>query len=132
MGELFGLVAKFDVGAICCESKDAFDVMHNLVETPLEVSCDECVHEDSSIPNSNYVILNSLDHSHISTICSQPSSFPEFNFDVPIDNSTICNSNVDLDYEDNVFDMLGGNVANSLSLGYFSGCDALLTHIAYT
>ena len=40
MGEPFVLVFKFDVGAMCCESEDTFDVVHNLVETPLEVSCD--------------------------------------------------------------------------------------------
>jgi len=36
----------------------------------------------------------------------------------------ICDSSVDLGYEDNMFDMLGGNVDNFLSLGYLSGCDA--------
>ena len=34
MGEPFGVVAKFDVDAAYCESKDTHDVVHNLVETP--------------------------------------------------------------------------------------------------
>ena len=52
--------------------------------------------------------------------------FPEYYFNVPIDDSMICDSNVDLGRQDNVFDELGGNVANLLSLGYFSGYDAAL------
>ena len=60
VGGPFGLVAKFDVGALCCELEGAFVVVHNLVQTPLEVSCDENVHEDSSNPKSNYVISNPL------------------------------------------------------------------------
>jgi len=50
--------------------------------------------------------------------------FPEYSFDVPTNSSMICDSSVDLGYEDNMFDMLGGNVDNFLSLGYLSGCDA--------
>ena len=33
--EPFGLVAKFDVDAAYCELEDTYDVVHNLVETPL-------------------------------------------------------------------------------------------------
>ena len=39
VGDPFGFT-KFDVGVACCELEDVFDVVHNLVETPLEVSCD--------------------------------------------------------------------------------------------
>jgi len=35
----------------------------------------------------------------------------------------ICNANIDLDYEDNKFNMLGGNVDDYASLGYFRGSD---------
>jgi len=42
---------------------------------------------------------------------SQPSSSsPEYVFDVPIDNSEICESNVDLGNEDHMLNLLGGNV----------------------
>ena len=52
--------------------------------------------------------------------------FLEYTIDAPIDNFDICNSNVDIDYADNTFHMLGGNVENFGSLGYFSGYDAAL------
>jgi len=52
--------------------------------------------------------------------------FTEYYLDVPINNSEICDSNIDLGYEDNVFNMLGGNVANFISQSYFSGYDASL------
>ena len=45
---------------------------------------------------------------------------------MPIDNRMFCDSNVDLCYEDDMLNMLGGNVANFLFLGYFSGSDASL------
>ena len=45
---------------------------------------------------------------------------------MPIDNFEICDSNVDMGYADNMFHMLGGNVKNFGSLGYFSGYDAAL------
>ena len=38
----------------------------------------------------------------------------------------ICDATGDLGYEDNMFDVLGGNVDNFLSLGFFSGYDASL------
>jgi len=44
------------------------------------------------------------------SISSQPSSFPEWYFNVPVDNVMISDFNVDLGYEDNMFDMPGGNV----------------------
>ena len=50
--------------------------------------------------------------------------FPECSLDVPIDNPKVCNSNIDLGYEEKMFDVLVGNVYNFLSLGYFSGYNA--------
>ena len=35
----------------------------------------------------------------------------------------ICNANVDLGYEDNIFSMLGGNIQDYVSLGYLRGYD---------
>ena len=43
---------------------------------------------------------------------------------MPIDNPVICDTNVDLGYEDNMFNMLGKNVDNFMSLDYFSGYNA--------
>jgi len=45
---------------------------------------------------------------------------------VPIDNFEICDPNVDLGHEDNMFHVLGGNVDHFESLGNFSGYDAIL------
>jgi len=45
---------------------------------------------------------------------------------VPIDNFEICNSNVDWGRENNMFNILGGNVETFESLDYFSGYDAAL------
>jgi len=51
---------------------------------------------------------------------------------VPIDNPMICDANVDLDYEDNMFNMLCGRVDNSMFLGFFSGYSASLdTYFMY-
>ena len=72
------------------------------------------------------VIPSSLEHSHVSTFCSEPSFSPEYIYDVPIDNFEICDSNVDMGYADNMFHMLGGNVETFESLCYFSGYDAAL------
>jgi len=101
-------------------------VVHNLVETPLEELCDVFVHEESSTLGSNHFLPNPLDHSHVSPMCSRLSFSPEFNCEMPINNFMICDSNVDLHYEDNTFDMLGGKVDNFLSLNYCSGHDASL------
>ena len=51
---------------------------------------------------------------------------PEYSLDAPIDNPKICDSNVDLGHAGEMFNMLGGNVDNFLSLGYFCGYDASL------
>ena len=103
VGELFRLVTKFNVGVVYYESKDIFDVEHNLVETPLEVSYDMYVHEESSSLGCNNVLPYPLDHSHVSPVCSQPSFFLEYYFDVPIDNFAICDSIGDLGLANNMF-----------------------------
>jgi len=86
MGEPFGLIAKFVVDDAYYESEDTYDVMHNLVETPLEVSCDMHVQEESSSLSCDNVLHNPLDQSHVSPMCSQYLLSPESYFDVSIDN----------------------------------------------
>ena len=46
---------------------------------------------------------------------------PKYYIYMPIDNPMICDGKIDLSYENNLFNMLGGNVDNFMSLGYFSG-----------
>ena len=106
--------------------EDTFNVEHNLVNTPLEGYRDVFLHEGSPSLAYDNVIPNSLEHSHVSTFCSPPSFSPELDFDVRIDNFEICDSNVDLGHEDNMFHMLGGNVDNFESLGNLCGYDAAL------
>jgi len=57
---------------------------------------------------------------------SQPSLFPELDFDVPKDISNLCDFNVDVGHESNLFNVLGGNNDNFESLGNLSGYDAAL------
>ena len=76
------------------------------------------LHEGSPSLTYDNIILNSLEHSHVSTFCSPPSFSPELDFDVPIDNFEICDSNVDIGNEDNMFHMFGGNVDHFESLSY--------------
>jgi len=59
-------------------------------------------------------------------MCSQPSQSPEYFLDEPIDNPMIYHANIDLGYKDNIFDVLGGNLDNFVSLCYLSGCNASL------
>ena len=100
--------------------------MHDLDETPLEGSHDVFMHEkSSSLAFDNIALPNPL-HTHVSHTCSQPSISPEYSLDAPIDNHKICYSNVDLGFVDNMFNMHGGNVGNSLFLEYFYGYDAFL------
>ena len=57
------------------------------------------------------VIPSSLEHSHVSTLCSPLSlSSPELYLDVPNDISMICDFNVDMGHDNNIFNMLRGNV----------------------
>jgi len=132
VGEPFGYVARVSGDSACLESKGTFDRVHNLAKTPVE-GCHN-VFTDEKSPTLGYdnVLPNPLDHSHVSPICSPPLSFPWYSLDVPIDNFEICNSNVDLGYEDNMLNMLGRNVACFLSLGYFSGYHASLLDIVNT
>ena len=45
---------------------------------------------------------------------------------MPIDNLEICDFNVDMGHENNLFNVLGGNNDNFESLGYLSGYDVAL------
>ena len=101
-------------------------MVHNLVNTPLEGCRYECVHEESSSLCFNYAVPNSLDHTHVFPTCSQPPISPEYSLDAPIDNPKICDSIVHLGYKGKMFNMLGENVVNFLSLGYFCAYDASL------
>ena len=95
---------------------------HDVVNTSLEGCHDMFMHEGSPSLGCNDVIPNPLDF-HVSTMCLQPSSFPELDFDVPIDRFKLCDFNVDLGYDDNMFHMLGGNVDHFEFLGYLSALD---------
>ena len=76
VGEPFGLVANFDMNNTCCGLETPFEEVHNLVDTPLEGCHDMFVHEGSPSLGSNHVIPNSLEHSYVSPVCSQPSFSP--------------------------------------------------------
>ena len=67
------------------------------------------------------VLMISLDHFHILPICSLPSPSPKYFIDTPIENPIIFYTHFDLGYEDKMFNVLGGNVDNFLSLGYLVG-----------
>ena len=109
VGEPFGFDARFDVSDACFKSEDIFDKVHDLVETPLEESHDVFMHKESpSLSFDDNVIPNPLDHFYVSPMCSQPSPSPESDIVEPIDNPKICDSNVDLGYEDNEFNVLDG------------------------
>jgi len=127
VGELFGLVARIGMNNACCGLEISFDEVHNLVDTPLEGCSDMFMHEKSPSLGSNHVVPNPLEHSHVSTFCSQPSLSLEFHFEVPIDNFVICDFNVDLGNANNMLNVLGGNIVDHFeSLGNFSGYDAAL------
>jgi len=127
VGEHFGVFTRFDVVDACFESEDTLDVVHNLVRTPFKGCRDMFVHKDfPSLDFNNIVSPNSVDHTHVSPTYSQPFISLEYSLDAPIDNPNICDTNNDLGYEDNMFSMLGENVDNFLSLGYFCVYDASL------
>jgi len=85
------------------------------------------MHEESpSLGFDTIGLYNPLDHFHVSPMYLQASSSPKYYIDVPIDNLMICNGNVDLGYEDNMFNMLGENVDNFMSLSYCSGYNVSL------
>ena len=126
MGEPFRLITKFDVDNSYCASEDTLDVVHNLVNTPLEGCHYECVHKESASLCFNYAFPNPLDHTHVFPTCSQPPISPKCYIDTPIENPKIFYANVDLGSMDNMFNMLGGNVEIFFSPGYFYGYDASL------
>jgi len=126
VGEPFGLVARIGMNNASCALETSFDEVQNLVDIPLEGCLDMFVHEGSPSLAYDNVIPNSLKHSHVSTFCSQPSLSPELDFDVPKDISNLCDFNVDMRHENNVFNVFGGNNDNFESLGYHSGYDAAL------
>ena len=96
VGESFGLGASFGMNNALCGLEDTFDMDHNLVDTPLKGCRDVFVHEESPSLACDNVLISLLDHSHVSTFCSQPSFSLELDFDVLIDNFAICDSNVDM------------------------------------
>ena len=79
--------------------EDTFDMEHNLVDTPLEGCQDVFMHEGSYSLACDHVLPSSLEHSHVSTFCSQPSFSSDYPYDVPIDNFEICDSNVDMGWQ---------------------------------
>jgi len=111
------LDARFDVADACFKSKDISDAVHDLDKTPLEGSPDVFTHEDSQ----------------------SPLSFPCFTYffitlSFPLSTTLVRLLKIlcffytdnDLGYEDNMFNMLGRNIDNFMSLGYFSGYNASL------
>jgi len=120
--EPFGFFAGFDVAYACSELDDILDEVHDLDETPLEGSRDVFMYEEfPSLGFDNIILPNPLDHSHISCLYLQPCPSPEHCIDMPINNFLIYDANIDLGYEDNVFDVVGVKVDNFASLGYFRG-----------
>jgi len=88
--------------------------MYDLAKTPLEGCRDMFVHGGSSSLGSNYAIPNPIEHSHVSLMCSQHSSPPKNCFEASNENPMFSDSNVDLGHEENMFNILGGNVINLL------------------
>jgi len=121
VGEPFRFSASFGMNNVLCGMKDTFDMEHNLVDTHLEGCQDVFIHEGCPNLACENVFPSPLEHSHVSTFWSHPSFSPEYTYDVPIDNFDICDSNVDMDYMDNMFHMLGGNFETLECLGNLSG-----------
>ena len=120
MRELFGFF-NFGVVDACFEPKYTSDKAHDSAETPLEASSDIFSHEKSpSLGFDDIVLPNSFVHSHVFPFCSLPSQSHEYYTDVPSD-PMICDANAHLGYDNNMFDVLGGNADNFMSLGHFSG-----------
>ena len=130
VGEPFGLVTSSGMSSAICGLEDTFNIEHNLVDTPSEGCRDAFLHKESPSLAYDNVIPNFLEHSHVSSFCSPPSFSSELGFDVPIDNFEICDSNVDLGHEDNMFHMLGRNVDQFESLVTLVGMMPPLIHIA--
>ena len=106
--EPFGLNASFGMNNDLRGFEGTLGREHNLVDTPLEGCREVFVHEGSPSFAYENVIPSSLEHSHVSTLCSPPSSSsPELDLDVPNDIFKLCESNVNLGHENNMFHMLG-------------------------
>jgi len=117
VGEPFGLVAKFGMNNACCGLKTPFVELHHLVDTPLEGCRDMFVHEGSPSQVCDDVSPNSLERSHVSPMCSQPSFSPNYLFDMLNDISKLCDSNMHLGYDDNMLNVIGGTDETFESLG---------------
>ena len=76
VGEPIRLVARFGMNNACCGLEDTFDMEDNLVDTPLQGCRDVFMHEGSPSLACDYVLPSPLEHSHVSTLCSQPSFSP--------------------------------------------------------
>jgi len=126
VGEPFGLSTNFGMNNALYGLEATFDMEHNPVNIPLEGCRDVFMHEESPSLACENVLLSLLEHSHVSTFCSQPSFSPKHTYDVPIDNFDICDSNGEMANADNMFQMLGGIVENFESLGYLGGYDATI------
>ena len=77
------------------------------------------------------VLPNPLDYLEASPLFSMPSPSPEYYFDQRTDNPMICDTNVNLGYKKNVLDVIGRNVDDDVSLGYFRGYDPCIDFILY-
>ena len=131
-GDPFEFDARFDFSNACFELEDIFDKVHDSAETPLEGSRDVFVHEESpSLGFDDCAFPDLLDHSHVFPVCLQPSPSPEYDIVEPIGNPKIRDSNVDLGYEANEFNVLGGNDDDYASLGYLKDMIPQLTLIMY-
>jgi len=100
VGKHFGLVARFGMNNAYCGLETPFDEVHKLVDTPLERCRDMFAHGGSPSLGCDNVIPNSLKHSRVSPMLSQPLFSPQHSLDVPNDISKLCDSNMDLGYED--------------------------------
>jgi len=85
MDGAFEFITRFDVANACLELEDTFRVMHDLAKTPLEASYDVYMHKESASLDCNDILLIPHDRSHISPMCSHPSSSLEYYFNVPYD-----------------------------------------------
>ena len=83
--EPFGYAANFGMNYDLCGLEDTLDRVYNLVSTLLEGYRNLFVDEASSSLSYETVIPNLLEHAHVSTFSSQPSSSPKYIYDVPND-----------------------------------------------
>ena len=88
--EPFGIIARFIIVDAYFESKDSFDEVHDLAETPLEGSHDVFMHEEFPSFNYDNILPNCLDHSYAFPLCSLATPSPEHYIDALIDNPMIC------------------------------------------